>query len=73
MIMLLKEPWLFPRLLRWAKEDQFLSPLLVLLVAGALGAIPRRGLRRSLAAVTLVTALWLQLRDYGHHAVSLRL
>jgi hypothetical protein len=73
MIMLLKEPWLFPRLLRWAKEDQFLSPLLVLLVAGALGAIPHRGLRRSLAAVTLVTALWLQLRDYGHHAVSLRL
>jgi hypothetical protein len=73
LIMILKEPFLFPRLLRWAKEDQFLSPLLCLLVAGAVGSLPRRGLRLGAGALVVAAGLWLQLRDYWHHAVSLRL
>jgi hypothetical protein len=40
-VMVLKEPVLFPRLLRWAKEDQFLSPLVALVVAGAVWGLPR--------------------------------
>ena len=72
-MMLLKEPFLFPRLLRWAKEDQFLSPLLCLLVAGAIASLPRAWLRWSVAALGLVTAAWLELRDFGYHANSLRL
>ena len=37
LVMVLKEPFLLPRLLRWAKEDLFLGPLLGLLIAGGLG------------------------------------
>jgi hypothetical protein len=72
-IMLLKEPFLFPKLLRWAKEDQFLSPLLCLLVAGALASLPRAWMRWGGAAVALLTAGWLELRDFAYHANSLRL
>jgi hypothetical protein len=72
-IMVLKEPWLFPKLLRWAKEDQFLSPLLCLAIAAAVAAVPSAGARRLATAAVLGGALWLQLRDYAHHAVSLRL
>jgi hypothetical protein len=73
LIMLLKEPFLFPKLLRWAKEDQFLSPLLCLLIGGAVGALPRAWLRWGAGAAAVAVALWLQLRDFWHHAVSLRL
>jgi hypothetical protein len=73
LIMLLKEPAFFPKLLRWAKEDQFLSPLLCLLVAGGVFALPRSWMRWAGAAAAVATALWLQLRDFGHHANSLRL
>jgi hypothetical protein len=73
LVMLLKEPAFFPRLLRWAKEDQFLSPLAGLLVAGAVAALPRAGLRRAAAAVVVAVALALQLRDYWHHVHTLRL
>jgi hypothetical protein len=72
-IMVLKEPGLFPRLLRWAKEDQFVSPLLCLTVAAAVGAVRSPLARRLLAAGVLGGALWLQLRDFAYHAVSLRL
>jgi hypothetical protein len=72
-IMLLKEPLLFPKLLRWAKEDQFLSPLLCLLVAGGVASLPRPWMRRSCALLAVATAVWLQLRDFAHHANSLRL
>ena len=72
-IMLLKEPFLFPRLLRWAKEDQFLSPLLCLLVAGAVASLPRAWMRWGGAVVAVGTAGWLELRDFAHHANSLRL
>jgi hypothetical protein len=72
-VMWLKEPGAFPRLLRWAKEDQFLSPLIGLLVAGAVWSSPRAWLRWGASAAALATALALQLRDYWHHANTLRL
>ena len=73
LVMLLKEPALFPRLLRWAKEDQFLSPLVALVVAGAAGGLPRAWMRWMASTAAVATALALQLRDYWHHANSLRL
>jgi hypothetical protein len=71
--LVLKEPRFYPRLLRWAKEDQFVSPLLCLLMAGALSAIPEKRTRWALTALVLAVALWLQLRDFAHHANSLLL
>ncbi len=71
-IMLLKQD-AFPKLLRWAKEDQFLSPLLAMLIAAAVWALPRASLRWIGAGAVLGAALWLQLRDFAHHANSLRL
>lgn len=68
-----KEPFLFPRLLRWAKEDLFLGPLLGLFVAGGLSTIPDRTLRRVAAAAAVGALAWLQVRDFGYHANSLRL
>jgi hypothetical protein len=73
LVMLLKEPFLFPKLLRWAKEDQFLSPLLCLLMAGALGALSRPWMRWGAGLAAVGGALLLQLLDFWHHAVSLRL
>jgi hypothetical protein len=73
LVMVLKEPFLLPRLLRWAKEDLFLGPLLGLLVAGGLSAIPHRTWRRVAAALVVGVAAWLQVRDFGHHASTLRL
>jgi hypothetical protein len=72
-VMVLKEPVLFPRLLRWAKEDQFLSPLVALVVAGAVWGLPRAWMKWAASAAAVATALALQLRDYWHHANSLRL
>ena len=71
-IMLLKQD-MFPKLLRWAKEDQFLSPLLAALIAGAVWALPRAWLRWVGTTAVLGAALWLQLRDFAHHVNSLRL
>jgi hypothetical protein len=73
LVMVLKEPWLFPRLLRWAKEDQFVSPACALFAAAAIAGIPRRGPRVVVAGAALALALWLQARDFAHHANSLRL
>jgi drug/metabolite transporter (DMT)-like permease len=73
LMMLLKEPFLFPKLLRWAKEDQFLSPLLCLTVAAGAWGLPRRWMRWAAAAVVVGAAAWLELRDFAHHANSLRL
>ena len=73
LVMLLKEPAFFPRLLRWAKEDQFLSPLLALLIGGAVASLPRVWMRRAAAAAALAAAVALQLRDYWHHVHTLRL
>jgi hypothetical protein len=73
LIMFLKEPRFFPKLLRWAKEDQFLSPLLCLTLAAACATIKPRWLRACVAGLLLLAALLLQLRDFRHHAVSLLL
>jgi hypothetical protein len=73
LIMLLKEPWLFPKLLRWAKEDQFVSPLMALTVAGAIAAIPHRRVRLAAAALVVAVAALLQVRDFAYHANTLLL
>jgi hypothetical protein len=70
LMMLFKEPFLFPKLLRWAKEDQFLSPLLCLLIGAAIAALPRPALRWSLAAVAVAGAAVLQGRDFILHATN---
>ncbi|MGE0452770.1 MAG: hypothetical protein AB7O37_03740 [Vicinamibacteria bacterium] len=69
--MLAKEPWLFPRPLRWAKEDQFVAPLLALLIGAGVFALPRPWLRRAVAAALLAVALWFQLGDFRAHATAL--
>ena len=71
LIMLLKEPSLLPRMLRWAKEDQFLSPLLCLLVGAAVAALPGKWMRWTAAALVIAVAAVLQARDFLLHANSL--
>jgi hypothetical protein len=73
LFMVLKEPMFFPRILRYGKELQFASPLLALFLAAGVRSLPRAWMQRAAAAVVLATALWLQARDFAHHAVSLRL
>ena len=73
LVMVFKEPALYPKLLRWAKEDQFLSPLLCLLTGAALAAVPDRRLRLGLAAIAIGVAAWLACRDFTYHANSLLL
>jgi hypothetical protein len=73
LVMVLKEPFLFPKLLRWAKEDQFVSPALALCLAGAVAGLPRRWMRWAAGALVIGVALALEARDFAHHANSLRL
>lgn len=73
LFVLLKEPFFFPKLLRWAKEEQFVSPLMDLFVAGAVASLPRPWMRWSGAIVAIGWALRLQLRDFLLHANSLSL
>ena len=73
LVMLLKEPFLFPKMLRWAKEDQFLSPLLCLLVGAGVAALPEKRLRFCAAAAVAVAAAVIAVRDFLLHASSLRL
>jgi hypothetical protein len=70
LVMLLKEPFLLPKLLRWAKEDQFLSPLLCLLIGAGIAALPRPVLRWSAAAVAVAAAAVVQARDFILHATN---
>lgn len=70
-IMLLKEPWGLPVLLRWAKEDFYVAPSLALLVAIALAGIESRRLRIVLMTASLLASLFLRARDYGFHADTL--
>jgi hypothetical protein len=67
LIMLLKEPFLFPKLLRWAKEDQFLSPLLCLFVGAGLGALPGGRVRWTATCAVMAVAGWIQARDWLTH------
>jgi hypothetical protein len=73
LIMVLKEPGLFPKLLRWAKEDQFVSPLLCLFAGAFCAALPKPWQRRLATAAAVAAALALEARDFAHHANSLRL
>jgi hypothetical protein len=73
LLMVLKDPLFFPRLLRWAKEDQFVSPLLGLFVAGAVAALPRPWMRAAAAAVAVAAAARIHWGDFVLHANTLRL
>ncbi len=71
LVMLLKDPLFFPKTLRWAKEDHFVSPLLALFVAGGLGALPAGLARRLLTGALLLGAAGLAARDFLFHANTL--
>jgi len=71
-IMVLKEPWAFPVLLRWAKEDFYAAPALALSVAIAIARLESRPARLGLTALSFAVAALLRFRDYGFHADSLR-
>jgi hypothetical protein len=71
-IMFLKEPWGWPVLLRWAKEDFYVAPALALLLAIALARIESRPLRIALTSLSVVVFLGLRIQDYGYHANTLR-
>jgi hypothetical protein len=71
LVMVAKEPFGFPRPLRWGKEDQFVSPLLALLIGGGIGCLPRRWMRWGAAAAAVGTALWLEAGDFGTHLSAL--
>ncbi len=71
LIMLLKDPLLFPKMLRWAKEDQFISPLLCLFIGAGVAAIRPRAWRGAAAGVVLAVALALAARDFYFHANTL--
>jgi hypothetical protein len=71
LVMIAKEPFGFPRPLRWGKEDQFVSPLLALLIGGAIGLLPRPWMRWGAGVVAVATALWLQAGDFAAHASGL--
>jgi hypothetical protein len=71
LVMLLKDPLFFPKTLRWAKEDHFVSPLLALLVAGGMGAWPAGRARRAVIVLLLLGAAALAARDFLFHANTL--
>jgi len=73
LVVVLKAPVFFPKLLRWTKEEQFVSPLLDLLVGAAVGLLPRAWMRWAAGILAVAWALRLQLRDYLLHADSLAL
>jgi hypothetical protein len=64
LVMVAKEPFLFPRPLRWAKEDQFVGPLLAVFIGAAIGTLPRPWMRWGAGAAVVAVALWLQLGDF---------
>jgi hypothetical protein len=67
LVMVLKEPGFFPRPLRWAKEEQFVSPLLDLMIGGAIAALPLAWMRWAAAATVVAMAAWLQCGDFLTH------
>jgi hypothetical protein len=73
LIVVLKDPLFFPKMLRWAKEDQFVAPLLALAIGAAVAAVPRAGLRRALAAVALAGYVFLAARDFYYLSNTLLL
>lgn len=71
-IMLLKEPFAFPFLLRWAKEDLYVAPALALLIGIGVARVESRAFRLVLGGVCLLGVAALRIRDYGFHANTLR-
>jgi hypothetical protein len=71
LIMLLKDPLFFPKMLRWAKEDQFVSPLLCAFVAAAVSGLAERRARLFALGLVLSVALGLAARDFYFHANTL--
>jgi len=71
-IMLVKEPWGLPVLLRWAKEDFYVAPALALLIAIATFRLESRPLRIALATLSVGAFLYLRAADYAFHANTLR-
>jgi hypothetical protein len=65
--MLLKEPYLLPRPLRWAKEDQLVGPLLALVIGASCWGLPRPWMRWSAAILAVAIALRLQIGDFLGH------
>ena len=64
LVMVFKEPFLFPRPMRWAKEDQFVGPLVAVFIGAALGTLPRPWMRWAAGAAVVAVALWLQIDDF---------
>ena len=63
--MVAKEPFGFPRPLRWAKEDQFISSAPRRCSSAArIGACPARWMRWAAGAAAVAVALWLQAGDF---------
>jgi len=71
-IMVMKEPFAFPLVLRWAKEDFYAAPALALMVAIGVARLESRPLRIGLGSLALAGALFLRVQDYGFHANTLR-
>jgi hypothetical protein len=72
LVAVLKDPLFFPRMLRWAKEDLFVSPLLCVFVAAAATAVPRPSWRRLAVLAAVGAVLTMQVRDFARHLVTLR-
>jgi len=73
LIVVLKDPVFFPKMLRWAKEDQFVSPLLALAIGAAVSAVPRVTPRRALAAAAIAGYAFLAARDFYYLSNTLLL
>jgi hypothetical protein len=73
LIVVLKDPLFFPKMLRWAKEDQFVSPLVALSIGAAVSAVARVPLRRALAAAAIAGYAFLAARDFYYLANTLLL
>ena len=71
-MMLLKEPWGLPLLLRWAKEDFYVAPGLALIIGIGISRIRTPFARTALTSIALLVAILLRARDYGYHADTLR-
>lgn len=71
-IMLLKEPWGLPVLLRWAKEDIYVSPAIALVLALGVTLIDSRFLRIAIVIAVVTSAAYLRGQDYGFHADTMR-
>lgn len=71
-IMLLKEPWGLPVLLRWAKEDFYVGAGVALVIAVGIMRVDSRFVRIALSLAAVAGAAYLRALDYGFHAETMR-